>query len=74
MKKGFLANEVQAEEAMLDVLCTATLVLSHAAARAMRTRGRGGIINVSSVASYATMGTLLGGQGLGPVLLRGAVP
>ena len=57
MKKGFLANEIEAEEAMLDVLCTSVLVLSHAAARAMKTRGRGGIINVSSVASYATMGT-----------------
>ncbi|MEP6648450.1 MAG: SDR family oxidoreductase [Lapillicoccus sp.] len=57
MKKGFVANEVEAEEAMLDVLCTAVLVLSHAAARAMKARGRGGIINVSSVASYAAMGT-----------------
>ena len=57
MKKGFLANEIEAEEAMLDVLCTSVLVLSHAAARAMRARGRGGIINVSSVASYASMGT-----------------
>lgn len=57
MRKGFLANEVQEEEAMLDVLCTAILVLSHAAGRAMRVRGRGAIINVSSVASYAAMGT-----------------
>ena len=31
MKKGFLANEIEAEEAMLDVLCTSVLVLSHAA-------------------------------------------
>ena len=51
MKKGFLADEIEAEEALLDVLCTSVLVLTHAAARAMRTRGRGGIINVSSVAS-----------------------
>ncbi len=57
MKKGFLANEIETEVAMLDVLCTAILVLSHAAARAMTTRGRGGIINVSSVASYGAMGT-----------------
>jgi short-subunit dehydrogenase len=57
MKKGFLANDVETEEAMLDVLCTSVLVLSHAAARAMKARGRGGIINVSSVASYAAMGT-----------------
>lgn len=62
-KKGFLANDVEVEEAMLDVLCTAVLVLSHAAGRAMRTRGRGGIINVSSVASYAAMGTYSAAKG-----------
>ncbi len=56
-KRGFLSNEVDDEVAMLDVLCTAVLVLSHAAGGAMRARGRGGIINVSSVASYASMGT-----------------
>src|SRR6478672_4785042 len=32
MKKGFLANEIEAEEAMLDVLCTSVLVLAAAAA------------------------------------------
>ena len=56
-KRGFLANEIEDEEAMLDVLVTAVMMLSHSAARAMRVRGRGGIINVSSVASYAAMGT-----------------
>lgn len=63
MKRGFLANEVDEEVAMLDVLCTAVLVLSHAAGRAMRARGRGGIINVSSVASYASMGTYSAAKG-----------
>jgi len=62
-KHGFLTNEVEVEEAMLDVLCTAVLVLSHAAGRAMRDRGRGGIINVSSVASYAAMGTYSAAKG-----------
>lgn len=56
-RKGFVANEVEQEEHALDLMCTAVLVLSHAAARAMKTRGRGGIINVSSVASYAALGT-----------------
>ena len=56
-KRGFLRNEVEVEEAALDLHCTSVLVLSHAAARAMKARGRGGIINVSSVASYAAMGT-----------------
>jgi uncharacterized protein len=62
-KKSFLANDIHAEEAMLDVLCTAVLVLSHAAGRAMCSRGRGGIINVSSVASYAVMGTYSAAKG-----------
>ena len=57
MRKTFADNEVETEEDLLTITCTAVLVLSHAAARAMLARGRGGIINVSSVASYAAMGT-----------------
>lgn len=57
LKKSFLDNEVEVEEAVFDVLARAVLVLSHAAGRAMRSRGRGGIINVSSVASLLTSGT-----------------
>ena len=39
------------------MLCRAVLVLSHAAARAMRERGHGAIVNVSSVAGQITSGT-----------------
>ena len=39
------------------MLCRAVLVLSHAGARAMRRRGHGAIVNVSSVAGFAAMGT-----------------
>ena len=45
------------EEAVLGVLVTAVLQLSHAAARAMVARGRGGIVNVSSVAGFFPRGT-----------------
>jgi short-subunit dehydrogenase len=45
------------EAELLDVLVVAVLQLSHAAARAMVARGRGGIINVSSVAGYLPRGT-----------------
>ena len=57
LKGGFLDNDVAAEEALFDVLSRAVLVLSHAAGRAMRDRGRGAIVNVSSVASFITSGT-----------------
>ncbi|MFC7490949.1 MULTISPECIES: SDR family NAD(P)-dependent oxidoreductase [unclassified Knoellia] len=57
LKKSFLDNEVSDEEALFDVLSRAVLVLSHAAGRAMRSRGHGAIINVSSVASFITSGT-----------------
>lgn len=40
----------------MEVMIRAVLVLSGAAARAMRTRGRGDIINVSSTAGFITMG------------------
>ena len=57
MKKSFLAADLTEEEAMFDVLCRAVLVLSHAAGRAMRARGHGRIINVSSVAGWIASGT-----------------
>ncbi len=57
MKESFLDAEISAEEELLAVLCRAVLVLSHAAAQAMKPRGRGSIINVSSVAGFSTIGT-----------------
>jgi uncharacterized protein len=57
MSKSFLQGDLADEEAMLDVLCHAVLVLSHAGALSMKDRGRGAIINVSSVAGFVPMGT-----------------
>jgi short-subunit dehydrogenase len=45
------------EAEVVDVLVVAVLQLSHAAARAMVARGRGGIVNVSSVAGFFPRGT-----------------
>ncbi|MGI8717494.1 MAG: SDR family NAD(P)-dependent oxidoreductase [Lapillicoccus sp.] len=53
----FLDNDVDIEEQLFEVLCKAVLVLSHAAARGMRVRGHGALVNVSSVASFAATGT-----------------
>ena len=55
--RSFLKGDVADEEAMLDVLCHAVLVLSHAGALSMKDRGRGAIINVSSIAGFVPMGT-----------------
>ena len=57
LSRSFLQGEVADEERALEVLCRAVLVLSHAAALAMRDRGRGAIINVSSVAGFVAMGS-----------------
>ena len=57
LKGRFLDNSVDAETAMLEVLVTAVLRLSHAALRSMSARGSGGIINVSSVAAFLPRGT-----------------
>ncbi len=57
LKRPFLANDVEDEQAMLDVLVTAVMRLSHAALGAMAARGRGGVINVASVAAFLPRGT-----------------
>jgi short-subunit dehydrogenase len=57
LKKRFLDNPVDDEVAMLDVLVTAVLRLTHAALGPMTERGSGGIINVSSVAAFLPRGS-----------------
>lgn len=53
----FVTGDIEAEETMLDVLVRAVMVLSRAAAEPMVDRGRGAILNVSSVAALTAGGT-----------------
>jgi len=57
LKGRFLDNTVEQEQAMLDVLVVAVMRLTHAALAPMAERGRGGVINVSSVAAFLPRGT-----------------
>jgi short-subunit dehydrogenase len=57
LKRRFLDNDVEDEQRLLDVLVVAVMRLSHAALRGQAERGRGGIINVSSVAAFLPRGT-----------------
>ena len=57
LKGRFLDNSADAETAMLEVLVTATLRLTHAALGPMVERGSGGVINVSSTAAFLPRGT-----------------
>lgn len=53
----FVGGDLAAHEAGVDVMVRTVLVLSHAAANAMVDRGRGAILNVSSLAALTAMGT-----------------
>lgn len=57
MGKGFRRSSIEEEELLLDVLVRAVLRLTHAALPGMTERGRGAVINVSSMAGFAPRGT-----------------
>ncbi|WP_030903714.1 SDR family NAD(P)-dependent oxidoreductase [Streptomyces sp. NRRL F-5126] len=56
-KGAFLDVPVEDELVMLKVHCEAVLRLTTAAVAGMRTRGRGGVVNVASTAAFVPRGT-----------------
>ncbi|MBK9739176.1 MAG: SDR family oxidoreductase [Actinobacteria bacterium] len=57
LRSSFSRNDVDDEQALLDVLVTAVLRLTHATVPGMVERGSGMIVNVSSIAGWITGGT-----------------
>jgi short-subunit dehydrogenase len=57
LNASFTRSAVEEEQKLLDVLVTAVMRLSHAALPGMVERGRGRILNVSSVAGWVPFGT-----------------
>ena len=57
VNRSFLNSSREAQDKSLSVLVRAVMLLSHAAANQMRSRGRGAILNVSSVAALTASGT-----------------
>jgi hypothetical protein len=57
LRKPFAVNDVEDEERMLRVLVRAVMRLTHAAVPGMTERGRGAIVNVSSVGGFVPRGT-----------------
>jgi hypothetical protein len=57
MGQRFISGDVEREQRAIDVMVTAVMRLSHAALPGMVARGRGGAVNVSSIAGFLPYGT-----------------
>ena len=57
LNSSFLETRIEDEQSLIEVLIVAVMRATHSALPGMVGRGRGGVINVSSVAGWMTSGT-----------------
>jgi uncharacterized protein len=69
--KSFDRSDIDDEQAILDVMVTAVMRLSHAALPGMKERNRGGIIVVSSIAGFYAGGTYFAAKAWATTFARG---
>lgn len=71
LAEPFLGTSIEAEQALIDVLVTAPMRLTHAVLPGMVERGHGRIIVVSSFASWITSGTYSAAKAWATVFVEG---
>ena len=71
LNQRFATGDVTREQYMLDVLVSAVMRLSHAALGAMKQRGSGDVVVVSSVASFIAGGTYSAAKAWNTVFVEG---
>lgn len=57
INQRFVGGDVEAEQSLIDVMITPVMRLTHAVVPGMVERGRGSVVNVSSIASFLPFGT-----------------
>lgn len=71
LNQRIVGGSVETEQAAIDVMVTAVMRLSHAAAPGMKRRGRGLIINVSSIAAFMPLGSYSAAKSWGVAFTQG---
>ena len=71
LNQHFVTGDVTREHYMIDVLVSAVMRLTHAAVGAMKNRGRGDVVIVSSVASFIAGGTYSAAKAWNTVFAEG---